>query len=230
MIGVTVPERSSGIKNTATRLDVTYYTDPLCCWSWAMEAHWRKVQDKFCDVISVRYCMGGLIESWNNYCDTENAVSKPIQMGPVWMQAAHIGNVAIDNALWVKDPPASSYLACVAIKSAFMQSFLIGEQFLRLLRKEVMENGKNISKLSIIQSLAVFFQNQHSDFDLARFNDDLLNGSGNQAFANDLQEVRYRNISRLPSLSISNGERGILLTGYRPYEAILEAVEKLAIG
>src|SRR5690242_21305745 len=28
--------------NEADLLEVIYYTDPLCCWSWAFEPQWRR--------------------------------------------------------------------------------------------------------------------------------------------------------------------------------------------
>jgi putative protein-disulfide isomerase len=218
-------------KNEATvdRYDIVYYTDPLCSWSWAFQPHWEKLLAEYKDVISVRYCMGGLIESWQSYHDAENSVSKSIQMGPLWMQVSHIANVPIDSTIWVKDPPASSYLACTAVKCAAMQSHVAGEQYLRMLRTAVMLHGRNIAKQSVLVAIAGELAATDTSLDVERFRADLVNGTGVKAFTADLQEVRYRNISRFPSLAISNSTgKGVLITGYRPYENVIEAMMALS--
>ena len=208
-------------------VNIIYYTDPLCCWSWAFEPHWQQLLDRYQDSITVRYCMAGLLESWKSYYDSENSVSKPVQMGPLWMQVGHMTGMTIDSTVWVKDPPASSYLACVAVKCAFMQSPAIGSLYLQLLRTEVMQNGRNISRQRTLLKLAELLESQCSGFNLELFKKHLVNGEGYDAFASDLREVRYRGISRFPTLAISNRERGMLLTGYRPYEVVAGAIEKL---
>ena len=50
----------------ADRIFVTYYTDPLCCWSWGMEPQLRKFRYQYRHLISFRYCMAGLIPEWED--------------------------------------------------------------------------------------------------------------------------------------------------------------------
>src|SRR4051794_10923157 len=77
----------------ADRVEISYYTDPLCCWSWAFEPQWRKLKFEYEGKISWRYCMSGLIPSWNDYNDPMHSVSRPIQMGPVWMHAMELSGM-----------------------------------------------------------------------------------------------------------------------------------------
>ncbi len=213
----------------AGQLSIVYYTDPLCCWSWAFEPHWKAIRQVYEGNMNIRYCMGGLIESWQNYYDPVNAVTKPIQMGPVWMEVSHLTGVHIDNTIWVKDPPVSSYLACTAVKCAAMQSFKAGDGYLSMLREALMVHGKNISKQSTLINIAEEFAAVHTGFNMSQFRDDLVNGEGFKAFASDLQEIRYKNISRFPTLVINQGNKpGILITGYKPYEAIINAITEMA--
>src|SRR5215218_1622348 len=104
--------------NTADRVQIVYYTDPLCCWSWAFEPQWRKLRYQFGDNLTWRYCMSGLLPGWNQFTDNLNAVSRPVQMGPIWMEAAHISGMPISNRIWITNPPTSSYLSCIAVKCA----------------------------------------------------------------------------------------------------------------
>src|SRR5215217_1540336 len=61
-------------------ISITYYTDPLCCWSWVFEPVWQQLQTEFIKQFTWRYCMGGLLPGWKNYYDSVNSVSRPVQM------------------------------------------------------------------------------------------------------------------------------------------------------
>jgi putative protein-disulfide isomerase len=149
----------------AGMVDITYYTDPLCCWSWAMETSWQKLLSTLRDEINYRYCMAGMLPSWDAYHDTLNAVTRPVQMGPVWMHARQMSGVPINDRIWITDPPASSYPACIAVKCAEMQSRMLGEKYLYKLREAVMMNGQNIAKTEVLQSIATTLSSEADYFD-----------------------------------------------------------------
>lgn len=211
----------SGENKQAGSIDITYYTDPLCCWSWAFENERQKLHAAFDDAITWRYCMGGLLPSWSNYHDAINSVSKPLQMGPMWMHAAAVTNTFISHDIWVKDPPASSYPACIAVKSAGLQSRAAEEKYLFLLRQACMMHGKNIAKADVLLELADELTNdKNMHFDVTLFKKHLFGDEGKEAFKKDLQEVKYRGINRFPSLLIKHSNKAKLLTGYHPFESI----------
>jgi hypothetical protein len=54
----------------------------LCCWSWALEPHWRRLRDEFGAALACRYRMAAMIAGWDSYNDPLNTVSRPVQMGP----------------------------------------------------------------------------------------------------------------------------------------------------
>src|SRR4051812_7028555 len=108
-------------------IDITIFTDPLCCWSWAFDTQLQQLKGILKRQATWNYRMGGLLPSWNNFHDNENAVSRPIQMGPVWMHAGQIAHKPIAHQLWMTEPPASSYPACIAVKCAQLQSAPDGE-------------------------------------------------------------------------------------------------------
>jgi putative protein-disulfide isomerase len=203
-------------------IHVTYYTDPLCCWSWAFEKEWQKLQNAFNETIVWRYCMGGLLPGWNNFHDTVNSISRPAQMGPMWMHAASLTGTSIENGIWVKDPPASSYPACIAVKCAELQSAAAGEKYLYLLRKACMVEGRNIAKPEVLLNVAATLAKDKSlFFDADIFRQHLYGNDGKEAFNKDLREVRYYGINRFPSLVFKNQlGKAILLTGYNTYESL----------
>lgn len=212
------------------RVEITYYTDPLCCWSWAMEPQWRKLRYEYRGNISWNYKMGGLIPNWKNYNDAVYSITRPAQMGPMWMEAQQISGMPMNDRIWIDNPPSSSYQACIAVKCAEMQSPEAAELYLRHLREAVMLRGINIAGQEAQIELARELNNKWpSLFDSGVFTQRLLDEVGIPLFQDDLQKARYFNISRYPSLVISKSKKpAILLVGYRPYEALKKAVMEIA--
>jgi putative protein-disulfide isomerase len=203
------------------KVDIVYYTDPLCCWSWVFEPVIQQLRTQY----NLRYCMAGMLASWESYHDTLNAVTRPIQMGPVWLQAKQMSGIPLNDKIWFKDPPASSYPACVAVKCAAMQSAAAEEMYLARLREAVMLNEQNIAKKEVLLAIA----KEVPLLDIALFEQQLSSEQVLNAFKADLQETQYRGIKRFPSLLITvpGKKTGVLLTGNRPLESIIEAINQL---
>lgn len=153
-----------------------------------------------------------------------NSVFKPIQMGPVWMHASELTATKMKYSVWHEDPPLSSYPACIAVKTAGLQSPIAENEFLFRMRKALMDEGINISKPEVILDIAA--QLDIDEFDFRRFKKDWLTGRGKENFKADLQQAKYHNIGRYPTLTFSrNDGAGIMIVGYRPYEALQQAFD-----
>lgn len=217
-------------QNKADRVEIVFYTDPLCCWSWAFEPQWRRLQYEFQDQIVFRYVMTGLLPSWKNYSDTVYSVSKPMQMGPVWLEASETSGMPMHHKIWVEDPPASSYPACIAVKTAQLQSQAAAVKYLRSLREAAMLQGKNIAKQEVLMQVAEKLISDYPGLiNLNQFTNDLTNDNGLEAFRPDWQETQNRNITRTPTLIMrSPNKPAIMLIGYRPYSVLLEAIKQVA--
>ncbi len=212
----------------AEQVKITYYTDPLCCWSWAFEEHWQKLQQEFKGLLNIDYRMGGLLSDWKNFSDPINNVTRPVQMGPVWMEAKHITGVPINDLVWINDPPASSYPACIAVKTAALQSSAAEVMYLRKLREAVMIDGRNISRHETLIAIAKETETESMHiFNAGRFAEEYNSEKSIQSFREDLQKVRYHQISRFPTITMSYRGNGILIAGYRPYDVLLEAIYTL---
>lgn len=216
---------SEVLQSEAEGIEVTFYTDPLCCWTWAMGPAWRRLMDEYGAKMNVHFKMGGLLPSWKHFADGVHSISRPAQMGPEWMHAAHLSGVVINSRIWIEDPPASSYPACIAVKCVQLQSEAYVEDFFYLLQQSVMERGKNIAKLGTLFDATWQLQDRYHEFDLSQFKDDLLGSTGKQAFKKDLQEAKYLQISRFPTLVIrTGGGSAVMLTGYQTYEALRDGM------
>jgi putative protein-disulfide isomerase len=223
---------SPAITNEAdAAIEITVYTDPLCCWSWASEPHLETLQNKLGDHAKWRYRMGGLLPSWKNFHDEINSVSRPLQMGPVWMHAGQIANKPIQHQIWMKDPPASSYPACIAVKCAQLQSEIFGESLLKIFWHKCMTEGKNIAKQTVLNDAAKRLVTIYPEFDLKQYNEDYNNGNGITAFRSDLELVQYYRINRFPSIVIKTAnQKPVIVRGYRNYNDLLNTLKIFVPG
>ncbi|MCF0074190.1 DsbA family protein [Dyadobacter sp. CY261] len=215
-------------KHQADRVKIILYTDPLCCWSWALLPHWQRFIRDYKDHITYSYCMAGMISNWTKYHDPFNDVSRPAQMGPIWMEAQHRTGAVINDLIWIENPPASSYPACIAVKTAALQSFEASEIYLNAVWKAVMVESLDISKrdnlLEVAKSTSILHP-EALDFEL--FAENYNNDPSREAFRSDLRQVAYNKIGRFPTLTFTKAGRGLIMTGYRPYEALVEAFGQL---
>lgn len=223
--------KSTKKDNTISAADpiaIVCYTDPLCCWSWGMQPQLQQLMGEFAAKITIDYVMGGLIPDWKDFSDPLNSIHKPAQMGPMWMQASHLTGRPIEDLIWIKDPPSSSYPACMAVKTAQLQSKEAGKQMLYWLSKSVMEEGKNIARTEVIAEVAEQLDDAQPElFDRDLFEKQYNGEECRQSFRKDLNQVKLNKIGRFPTLTLSCGSKGIMITGYRPYEALLDAVKQV---
>jgi putative protein-disulfide isomerase len=213
-------EQSIDCRHSDDQIKVTYYTDPLCCWSWVMEPDWDRLVRELDDRLVVTYRMAGLLPSWGSFHDSLHSISKPIHMGPEWMQASKVSGVDIDDRIWIEDPPVSSFPACIAVKSAEQQSAEFGHAYLCLAREAVMTRRKNIARLDVLMKIAYELAGERPDFDVKIFRDD-MDGRGRDAFKVDWKDTKYFGIRRLPTLVVEGGgQPGVVLSGRRSYEEL----------
>lgn len=211
-------------------MEVEYYTDPLCCWSWAFEPQWRRLRFEYSGKVKWRYIMGGLIANWDSFNDPMNSVNRPLQMGPLWLEVKYKSGMPIQDKVWYQNPPKSSYPACIAVKAAEMQSPTAAEVYLRKVREAVMLHGKDISDWEVLQKVGhELAKAQPGLLDGEKLQQDMGSKEARSAFEQDLQKVRLHGISRFPTLTIKKAgeENGVMIVGYRPYEALQTALEQV---
>ncbi len=223
--GVTGPASCAGPEVTAT-----YYTDPLCSWSWALEAPWRRLQYELRDHLTSRLRMGGMIADWQSFRDPMNSVNRPAQMAPLWYQVGDISGMPIETRLWLEDPPASSYPACIAVKAAQLQGDRAGERYLRRLREAALLEGRNVARRDVLLAAAAeVAADSAAALDLDRFRADLAGPLALDAFREDIKDARYRDIGRFPTLILRHrAGPAVIVVGYRPYAVLRAAFDAVA--
>jgi putative protein-disulfide isomerase len=214
----------------ADRVKIVFYTDPLCCWSWALQPPWQRFIENYKHQITYSYCMGGMIPDWKKFNDPFNSVSRPAQMGPIWMEAQHKTGAEINDLIWIENPPASSYPACIAVKTAALQGCEASEKYLCAVWKAVMADSLDVSKKEVLMEIAGALSTiESADFDFDRFAKEYNTEVSRDAFRNDLRQISYNKIGRFPTMTFTKAGKGLIITGYRPYQALVEAFDQLQL-
>jgi len=182
----------------ASRVEVTYFTDPYCSWCWATEPMLYRIRETFRDQVRIRYVMGGLVRDMAEFYDALNDIRTAAQVAPHWRMVSQRSGQPIDEGLWLElnDPHFSTWPACIAVKAAFLQGEEIGERLLRRFRRAALTERRNISRREVQEELA----REVEGLDLARWRMDLENGRAARAFEEDLEECRRYGVTGFPTL------------------------------
>jgi predicted DsbA family dithiol-disulfide isomerase len=171
-------------------VQVRFYTDPACPWSWAAEPALRRLMWEFEGELEFVWVMGGLARSFgSDYRDEEGRIGE----GPDcfadlishWLKVAAEGRMPTDPRIWTESPLSSTYPACQAVKAASEQGWEAGYRYLRRLREGIMCERR---KLDHLDSLIAAAGPAHIDRE--RFEIDLRSNAITEAFGADLDEVR----------------------------------------
>lgn len=224
------PGTAEASRGPSPVLEITYFTDPLCCWSWGFEPQLRRLRYGFAGRIAWSLRMGGMIGDWESFGDPINDVHRPAQMGPLWIQAGAMTGMPVEAAIWVGDPPASSWPACLAVRAAGLQSPAAAGAYLRRARRAVMAEGRNIAREEVLLGLAEDLEDSRPDlFDAERFRADLAGAEARAALEEDVRETRFWRVGRFPCLRLRRpGAEPAWVVGWRPWEALIGAVGEFA--
>jgi putative protein-disulfide isomerase len=99
-------------------VEVTYYTDPVCPWSWGLEPAMRKLSEEFAGEVRFTYVMCGMARQLEGGVVQDGAAFKLLSST---LEAAWQSGMPADPRPWLDDPPRSSHPACIAVKAAEQQ-------------------------------------------------------------------------------------------------------------
>jgi predicted DsbA family dithiol-disulfide isomerase len=171
-------------------VQVRFYTDPACPWSWAAEPALRRLMWEFDGELEFVWVMGGLARHYGReYRDEDGNIGGGSDcfsdLISHWLKVAAEGMMPTDPRLWTESPLTSTYPACQAVKAASEQGWEAGYRYLRRLREGIMFERR---KLDHADSLIAAAGPAH--IDRQRFEIDLSSHAITEAFSADLDEVR----------------------------------------
>jgi len=158
-------------------VEVRFYTDPACPWSWAAEPALRRLMWEFEGQLEFAWVMGGLARSYEN--------ANLLDIVSTWLEDAGAGGMPCDPRIWTQNPLDSTYPACQAVKAAEEQGWEAGYRYLRTLREGIMCERRKLDHADALIDAAA-----RAGIDRKRFESDLRSHAITEAFGADLEEVR----------------------------------------
>jgi predicted DsbA family dithiol-disulfide isomerase len=158
-------------------VQVRFYTDPACPWSWAAEPAIRRLMWEFEGELDFAWVMGGLTRSYE-HANLLDVVSQ-------WLEDTAEGGMPCDPRIWTQNPLSSTYPACQAVEAAKEQGWQAGYRYLRTLREGIMFERRKLDHADALIDAA-----GRAGIDRARFEVDLRSHAITEAFGADLEEVR----------------------------------------
>jgi putative protein-disulfide isomerase len=171
-------------------IEVRYYTDPVCTWSWGAEPVMRRLAWEFGESLRWRLVMGGLARVYGpDYRDEEGDIgSGPDCFADLmahWLDVAARTEMPCDPRLWTQNPISSSHPVCMAVKAASEQGENAGLAYTRRVREALMVERR---KLDGVEALVA--EAGAVGLDSKRYRIDLESNATIEAFAADFEEVR----------------------------------------
>jgi putative protein-disulfide isomerase len=194
-------------------IQVLYYTDPACPWSWALEPSLRKLQCVFGESLRFTYVMCGMAREFS---DTQAQIGQSLEAG------ARSG-MPVDPRIWLEGPPVSSFPACIAVKAAAEQGD--PSAYLRRVREGLLCHRRKLDRAEALVEEA-----RGAGLNVERFRIDLASHAILEAFGSDLEQVasvpaEHRAPGservRLPSLEFQAADGTVHgVYGFAAYEAL----------
>jgi putative protein-disulfide isomerase len=186
-------------------------TDPYCPWSWAAEPQLRRLQVEFGDSLAYTFVIVGL----HRQIQAPEAGALALAA----LDAAAESAMPVDARVFLRDPPASTHPAGLAVAAVSEQ----GDPgpFIRRLREAILLEGRRMDNAPALLDAAREIGPAHP-LDLDRLKLDFGSNAILERFAADLE--RGRGVTT-PAFAFGGGEP---VQGYGPYERLREAA--LAAG
>jgi 2-polyprenyl-6-methoxyphenol hydroxylase-like FAD-dependent oxidoreductase/predicted DsbA family dithiol-disulfide isomerase len=204
-------------------LQVLYFTDPVCSTCWIIQPLLRKLHLEYNEYLDIKYCMGGLLPSWEGY--NKGQIKQPSDAARHWEDVCRQHEIPLDGDVWLEDPLPSSYPPSIAFKAAQMQDTDKAVLFLRRIKEMLFLEKKNIIKWEYLERAAF-----ETGLDSARLKRD-FDGRAQELFKADLELASDLGIKVFPTLIFSDGKEQLArLAGYHAYERFENIILKLLPG
>lgn len=162
---------------------VTYFTDPLCPFSWGAEPALRRLLVEFSDQVAITYVMVGMAREVDAAQELEAT-----------LEAVAATGMPADPRVWLEGAPRSSHPACMAVEASAEQGQ--AGPYLRRLREGIFTRRERLDTAEALTGAA----RDVPGLDAARFEIDLRSNAIVEAFGADRERARAAGGGERPAL------------------------------
>lgn len=207
------------VKEKEQKIQIIYFTDPICSSCWGIEPQLRKLKLEYGSVLDISYKMGGLLANWDY---NSGGISKPSDVAAHWDEVSIHYDMPIDGDLWLEDPMNSSFPPSIAYKAAELQDKNKAILFMREMREMMFLKKKNLTKWENMATAA-----QNVGLNVEQLKEDYEN-NGDALFKTDLELARTFGVRGFPTIYfIDNAGNQEKIYGAQPYSSYENALLKL---
>src|SRR5579863_2120940 len=201
-------------------IHIDYYTDPLCSWCFAAEPMLDQVREHFKGRIELQNKLLPLFE------ELREVMNNPARLWNIadrYRIVSKKTGIYINETVWYRDPPASAWIPCQAVKAAERQDRRAADRFLKRLRIAVLLEGRNIARREVLMECAA-----ETGLELARFEADFLDPARRDEVARDVADAQKENVESRPTFILTNTQVDkVLIAGPRSFELFRQGIEAL---
>lgn len=171
-------------------VQVHWFTDPACSWSWGAEPLLRRLIWEFEGELEFVWVMGGLAKRYGSaYRDEEGAIGSGsdcfADLMSHWLNVGGRTGMPCDPRLWTRNPIESTYPACIAVEAASEQGWEAGYRYLRQVREGLFCEQRKLDHRETLLAVA-----KGASLDLDRFEAALDSDGAAESFAAHVEEAR----------------------------------------
>lgn len=207
------------------KVNVEYFTDPICAWSYVSEPTVQSLLSEHRDHVDFHFRSLPILDKIIGQPKEGEKFHTPQEMQQEWTEISRKTGVRLDPTLWSENPPHSSWPANRAMKAALRQGLDNGSRFIHLLRDAALVDRKNPSDLEVLKSIAV-----EAALDVNRFHKDMTENAQQleREVADDAIEAIERCIFSTPTLVMQNDDEDkVIISGTLDYQVVNHAIRSL---
>ena len=171
-------------------VEVRYFSDPACTWSWAAEPALRRIIFEFDGELDLVWAMGGLARRFGRaYRDSEAAIGTGpdcfADLMSHWLNVAGRTGMPCDPRLWTEAPLSGTFPASIAVEAASEQGWEAAYRYLRRVREGILCGRRKLD-----QRAALVAEAGPAGLDVSAFEAALDSERPEAAFAAHMAEAR----------------------------------------
>ena len=166
--------------------------DPMCSWCWGFSSAWQSFVGEIPSSVPIKILMGGLAPDSDEPMDTKTKT----YIQSAWRSVADRTGAKFNHQFWATcQPRRSTYPACRAVVAAGLQLNGSRKRYYEALQRAYFLDARNPSDCDTLISLA-----KEIGLNPVQFQEDLNSSVVQQAFSEELNQVRSLGVSGFPTV------------------------------
>jgi 2-polyprenyl-6-methoxyphenol hydroxylase-like FAD-dependent oxidoreductase/predicted DsbA family dithiol-disulfide isomerase len=207
------------------KVKLIYFTDPLCSTCWIIDPYVKKLKSKYSAILDIEVKMGGLLNSWEQFCLDSNGDAIEYICG-LWENETKKHGMLMDSSIWRKNPISSSRPASISYYAALMQDKDKASKYIRTIREMLFLQGKDVSQRSTLITAAI-----QNNLDIELFIKSIEDGSAEKLFEDALEDKEKWEVTSYPTFIFVKNEiefeKGITIGGEHSLDEIFTDWERI---